>query len=96
MNVAFFLIGGAVGLPLLDLDQYLSPRLELPENFFHSAKVYSLIFVLAVFTATASGSMTGKGIVLAMLIHGLLNFTEKSQKIFAAVLLAVAVILLLL
>lgn len=87
-------LGLLVGLPLIDIDKILSKYLGTTEGLFHTFQVYLVLFILAVFVMTGSGSTIGKGIVLGMMVHGAEIVKEKTQVKIAYGLLAIILLLL--
>ncbi len=90
----FFAGGIVVGTFLLDLDQVLAKYLGTQPDFFHNFRGFMLVFILAVFVVTSSGSMMGKGMVLAMMVHAFLAITERQERRIAAGLIGVGLLLL--
>ncbi len=78
-NLLLILAGMLVGLPILDLDKVLARAIGTRDDVFHLFAIYPLLFFLAIFVVTATGSYFGRGMVLSMLLHSALGFTEKFQ-----------------
>lgn len=91
-----FPLGYLAGIPILDLDRFLAPKLELSENFFHRFPIFLLTFCLAVFVITASGSLFGRGMVVAILVHGWQAIEGVGNRRIGFLLLGVVLLLLVL
>lgn len=92
-SLLFTAFGFIVGLPLLDADKYLAKYIGTREDVFHLFVIYPFLFALAIFVITASGSALGRGMVLSMLLHSAVDFTDKFQLRFAVGLLGIATLL---
>jgi hypothetical protein len=79
-NLVLLLAGFLVGLPLLDLDRVLAKAIGTREDVFHLFAIYPVFFVTDFFVVTASGSVFGRGLVISLMLHAALGFTEKFQQ----------------
>ncbi|OGG07238.1 hypothetical protein A2872_03335 [Candidatus Gottesmanbacteria bacterium RIFCSPHIGHO2_01_FULL_42_12] len=79
-NLLLIFAGLLVGLPILDLDKVLAKAIGTRDDVFHLFALYPIFFFLAIFVITASGSYFGRGMVLSMMLHSTLGFTETFQK----------------
>lgn len=69
----FLLLGVLVGVLVLELDGPLSSRLQLKRRVLHSVLVQLILLAACFFVLTSSSSLLGKGFVLGLFLHTLID-----------------------
>lgn len=73
LNLIFLWVGVLAGVLLFELDSLLSLRLQLQRRVLHSVLVQLILLAAFFFVLTSSSSLLGKGLVLGLFLHTLID-----------------------
>lgn len=73
LNLIFLWVGVLIGVLLLDFDSFFYLRLQLRKPVLHSVLVQIILLIACFFVLTSSSSLLGKGLVLGLFLHTLID-----------------------